>query len=76
MKKKRTLKGVTMSFLAIFFPWIVFFIEDNPGGAVVALVMQATLIGWIPASLWAWNIVHEAREARQAKPNPKENEAN
>ena len=63
MKRKRTLKGVLMSFLAIFFPWIVLFIEDNPGGAFVALVMQATIIGWLPASIWAWSIVHEPKKA-------------
>ena len=66
MKKKRTLQGKLMSFLAIFFPWAVLLIEDNPGGAIVALVMQATVIGWLPASIWAWNLVHESREAKHA----------
>ena len=51
------------SFLAIFFPWLVLFLYDNPGGAIIALAMQATIIGWIPASVWAWRVVHE---------NPKE----
>ncbi len=47
-----------MSILAIFFPWLVMLLYDNPGGALVALVLQATVIGWIPASIWAWRIVH------------------
>ncbi|KTD17717.1 hypothetical protein [Legionella jordanis] len=46
-------------FLAVFFPWIVLLLDDNPGGALVALIMQATLIGWIPASVWALRVVRE-----------------
>ncbi|NDC41531.1 MAG: YqaE/Pmp3 family membrane protein [Chitinophagia bacterium] len=48
------MKRICMSMLAIFFPWMVLLIHDNPGGAVVALILQATVIGWIPASIWAW----------------------
>ena len=54
MKPKRTF----MSFLALFFPWVVLLIDDNPGGAIVALVLQATIIGWIPAAMWAWRVAH------------------
>lgn len=53
------MKNFFMSMLAVFFPWIVLLIEDNPGGAVFALILQASIIGWIPASMWAWRIVHE-----------------
>lgn len=56
--KRDFLKRTFMSVLAIFFPWIILLIDDNPGGALVALVLQATAIGWIPASVWAWRIVH------------------
>lgn len=42
-----------MSFLSIFFPWIVLLINDDPVGAVIALIMQVTIIGWIPAIIWA-----------------------
>ncbi len=45
--------------LAIFFPWITLFILDNPGGALVALIMQTTIIGWLPASLWALRVLKE-----------------
>ncbi|KTD07926.1 hypothetical protein [Legionella jamestowniensis] len=51
------------TFLAIFFPWLVLLLDDNPGGAIVALVMQATIIGWIPASFWAIRILQENAEA-------------
>jgi uncharacterized membrane protein YqaE (UPF0057 family) len=59
----------TMSFLAIFFPFIALLLYDNPVGALMALILQATVIGWIPASIWAWRVVHH-----QPTENPKERE--
>lgn len=53
------MKLLVMNILAVFFPWLALFIEDNPGSAIIALIMQATLIGWIPASIWAWRVVQE-----------------
>lgn len=47
-----------MSLLALLFPWLALLLSDNPGGALVALIMQVTIIGWIPASIWAWRVVH------------------
>lgn len=51
------MKRILMSFLAVLFPWVVLLIHDNPGGAFVALIMQATIIGWPFASFWAWKMV-------------------
>ena len=48
-----------MSLMALFFPCIVLLIYDNPVGAVCALILQATLIGWLPASIWAWNTIRQ-----------------
>ena len=45
--------------LVIFFPWLALFFCDNPGGALVALVMQVTLIGWPFAANWALRSVNE-----------------
>ena len=56
------LKRILWGFLCVFFPWLVLLLDDNPGGAFVALVMQATAIGWIPASMWAFRTVKESRE--------------
>ncbi len=52
------MKRIFMSIMAVFFPWIVLLAYDNPGGAFVALILQATLIGWIPASIWAWRTIY------------------
>ena len=53
--------------LSIFFPWIVLLIADNPGGALVALVMQVTVLGWPFASMWAWRIAKAELGAEQKK---------
>ncbi len=56
------MKRIIMSILAVFLPWLVLLIKDNPGGAFVALVLQATVIGWPFASVWAWRAVHSSKE--------------
>ena len=63
---------ILLSFLAINFPWLVLLINDDPAGALIALVMQVTLIGWIPASMWAFRSLRspEGKKAK-AKSNKK-----
>ncbi|MBA2657414.1 MAG: hypothetical protein H0U70_10625 [Tatlockia sp.] len=66
-----------MSFLAILFPWLILLLEDNPGGALIALVMQASVIGWPFAAVWALRIQREKRKVKleekwQAKQQAKE----
>ncbi len=38
--------------LAIFLPFLVFFTIGRPIAGIVCLILQITLIGWIPAALW------------------------
>lgn len=39
--------------LAIFLPFISFFTIGRPFAGVICLFLQITLIGWIPAAIWA-----------------------
>jgi uncharacterized membrane protein YqaE (UPF0057 family) len=39
--------------LALFLPFTVFFTIGRPIAGFVCLVLQLTLIGWIPATIWA-----------------------
>jgi uncharacterized membrane protein YqaE (UPF0057 family) len=39
--------------LAIFLPFILFFTIGRPIAGIICLILQITLIGWIPAALWA-----------------------
>jgi len=38
--------------LAIFLPFLVFFTIGRPIAGIICLILQCTLIGWIPAALW------------------------
>jgi hypothetical protein len=39
--------------LAIVLPWLQFFTIGRPLAGIVCLVLQLTLIGWIPAAIWS-----------------------
>jgi uncharacterized membrane protein YqaE (UPF0057 family) len=39
--------------LAIFLPFVLFFTIGRPIAGTLCLILQITLIGWIPAALWA-----------------------
>ncbi|WP_058529766.1 hypothetical protein [Legionella londiniensis] len=58
------MKRLFMLFLCFFFPWLVLLIYDNPGGALIALIMQGTIIGWIPAVFWARRVVKSQRKKK------------
>lgn len=59
------MKKLFMYFLSLFLPWVVLLIYDNPGGAVVALIMQATVIGWPFATIWAWGLVKAQKKTKR-----------
>lgn len=39
--------------LAIFLPFTVFFTIGRPLAGIICLILQVTLIGWLPAAIWA-----------------------
>lgn len=39
--------------IAFFFPWLSLFFQGKILSAICCLILQLTLIGWIPAFLWA-----------------------
>ena len=40
--------------LALFFPFAVFFTMGKIGQGIVCLILQITIIGWLPATIWAF----------------------
>jgi uncharacterized membrane protein YqaE (UPF0057 family) len=42
-----------MTLIAIFFPCISFLLRGKILTALLCLILQITLIGWIPAAIWA-----------------------
>jgi uncharacterized membrane protein YqaE (UPF0057 family) len=39
--------------IAIFLPFLVFFTIGRPIAGIICLLLQITLIGWLPAVIWA-----------------------
>jgi hypothetical protein len=40
--------------IALFFPWISFFTMGKVFQGILCLILQITVIGWIPATIWAF----------------------
>ncbi len=39
--------------IAILLPFFLFFTIGKPISGIICLILQITLIGWLPAALWA-----------------------
>ncbi len=39
--------------LAILLPWLQFFTINRPFAGIFCLLLQITLIGWVPAAIWS-----------------------
>ena len=39
--------------IAIVFPWLNFFMIGRPAAGIFCLLLQLTVIGWVPASIWS-----------------------
>lgn len=39
--------------IALLLPWLTFFTIRRPIAGLICLILQMTLIGWIPAAIWA-----------------------
>ncbi len=39
--------------IAFLLPWLTFFTIGRPFAGLLCLVLQVTLLGWIPATIWA-----------------------
>lgn len=66
---------IFMGGLAIVFPWISMLINDNPGGAIVALVLQGSILGWPVASVWAFKIEMKKWDEQDAEKKIKNKKA-
>ena len=55
--------------IALLLPWLAFFTIGRPISGIVCLILQITLIGWLPAAIWAvyalgqYNTDRKIREA-------------
>lgn len=39
--------------IAFILPWLTFFTIGRPLAGIICLILQVTLLGWLPATIWA-----------------------
>ncbi|TGP43091.1 YqaE/Pmp3 family membrane protein [bacterium M00.F.Ca.ET.230.01.1.1] len=39
--------------IAFLLPWLTFFTIGRPIAGIICLILQITVIGWLPATIWA-----------------------
>ncbi|MDP5201088.1 YqaE/Pmp3 family membrane protein [Flavobacterium sp. DG2-3] len=54
-----------MTLIAIFFPCISFVLRGKILTALLCLILQLTLIGWVPAAIWAVISLQNSRADRR-----------
>jgi uncharacterized membrane protein YqaE (UPF0057 family) len=61
--------------IALVLPWLAFFTIGRPLSGLVCLILQITLIGWLPAAIWAvyalsqYNTDQKIERALRQQPN-------
>ena len=53
--------------LALLLPWLSFILRGKILSGILCLTLQCTLIGWLPAALWAINSRSNARTDKKLK---------
>lgn len=56
-----------MILIAILFPSLSFLIRGRIFRAVICLLLQCTLIGWLPAAIWAVMDLQNRRAERRTQ---------
>ena len=42
-----------MLFIAVLLPWLSFFLRGKIIQGLLCLILQITILGWLPAAIWA-----------------------
>lgn len=53
--------------LAFLLPWLSFILRGKILSGIFCLILQCTLIGWLPAALWAINSRSNAKTDKKLK---------
>jgi uncharacterized membrane protein YqaE (UPF0057 family) len=51
--------------VAVLLPWLALLLHKRVFQAAFCLGLQLTVVGWVPAAIWAVLVVNEDRRARQ-----------
>ena len=50
--------------LGLFFPWLTFFTMGKIIPGILCLILQITLIGWIPAVIWCFITINSYHDMK------------
>jgi uncharacterized membrane protein YqaE (UPF0057 family) len=56
-----------MILIAILLPWLSFLLRGKILSGILCLILQITLIGWLPAAIWAVVSLNNSRADRRNK---------
>ncbi|WP_029004229.1 YqaE/Pmp3 family membrane protein [Azorhizobium doebereinerae] len=51
--------------IAVLLPWLALMLRGRVFQGLLCLVLQITLIGWLPAAIWAVVVVNNDNEERR-----------
>jgi uncharacterized membrane protein YqaE (UPF0057 family) len=51
--------------VAVVLPWLALLLEGHVFQAAFCLGLQLTVLGWIPAAVWAVTVVNQKRRERE-----------
>ncbi|MBA4196421.1 MAG: YqaE/Pmp3 family membrane protein [Chitinophaga sp.] len=56
-----------MTLIAMLLPWLSFFLRGKIFTGILCLLLQITILGWIPAAIWAVISLQNARADRRTR---------
>lgn len=56
-----------MTLIAILLPWLSFFLRGKIFTGIICLILQITILGWIPAAVWAVVSLNNARDDKRTE---------
>lgn len=52
--------------IALLVPWVAFFTMGKIIQGIICLILQITLIGWLPATIWAFFSISDYNRKKEA----------
>ncbi|KAA2245196.1 YqaE/Pmp3 family membrane protein [Chitinophaga agrisoli] len=54
-----------MTLIAVLLPWLSFLLRGKILSGILCLILQITIIGWLPAAIWAVTSLNNGRAERR-----------
>lgn len=53
--------------IALVLPWLLFFTIGRPVAGIICLILHLTILGWVPAAIWAVYALNQYETERRIK---------